>query len=48
MSGSMSDHECECVLCSKSLLQANERYRLVHRIKTDTLTSLSGEQALCN
>ena len=26
MSGSMADH-CKCVLCSKSLPQANERYR---------------------
>ena len=37
MSGSM---ECKFDLCSKSLLQANERYRLVDRIKTDTLTPL--------
>ena len=37
MSGSMADHKCKCVLCSKSLL-ANERY--VDRIKTDTLTPL--------
>ena len=40
MSGRMADHECECVLCSKSLLQANEIYRLVDRIKTDTSTPL--------
>ena len=39
MSGSMADHKCKCVLCSKSLL-ANERYRLVDRIKRDTLTPL--------
>ena len=38
MSGRMAAHECMCVLCSKSLLQVNERYRLVDRIKTDTLT----------
>ena len=31
MSGSVADHECKCVLRSKSLLQANERYRLVDR-----------------
>ena len=43
MSGSMADHECECVLCSKSLLQANERDKLVDRIETDTLTRLSDE-----
>ena len=43
VSGSMVDHECECVLCSKFLLQANERYRLVDRVKTDTLISLGDE-----
>ena len=43
MSGSMADHECKCVLCSKSLLHANERDRLVVRIDTDTLTFLSDE-----
>ena len=43
MSGSMAAHECKCVLCSKSLLQANERDRLVDRIETDTLTCLSDE-----
>ena len=32
MSGSMAGHACKCVLCSKSLLQANERDRLVDRI----------------
>ena len=40
MSGSMADHECKCVFCSKSLRQANERDRLVDRIKTDILTHL--------
>ena len=43
MSGSMADHECKCVLCSKSLLQANERDRLVDRMETDTLTRISDE-----
>ena len=37
MSGSMADHECKFDLCSKSLLQTNERYRLVDRIKTTPL-----------
>ena len=40
MSDRMTDHECKCVLCSKSLLQANDLYRLVDRIKTDTSTPL--------
>ena len=43
MSGSMADHECKCVLCSKSLLQTNERDRLVYKIDTDTLTRISDE-----
>ena len=33
MSGSMADLEWKFVFCSKMLLQANERYRLVDRIK---------------
>ena len=40
MSDRMTDHECKCVLCSKSLLQVNDLYRLVDRIKT-TSTPLS-------
>ena len=46
MSCSMADHECKCVLCSKSLLQAYERDGLVDRIKTDTLIRLSDELQL--
>ena len=54
MSGRMADYECKCVLCSKSLLQASEIYRLVDRIKTDSSAPLrmkvrvsSNVEAIC-